>query len=60
MLAKKLIFLVNTIKKTINVSTPKARLCLRLVPRFDKKCKNTQMRIRKLKKIWIKKKTKES
>ncbi len=38
-LDKKVIFLVNTIDKAINISTPKARLCLRLVPGFDEEGK---------------------
>ena len=50
-LDKKVISLVNAIDKAIDVSTPRARLCLRSVPGFDKECKNAQMKARRLKKI---------
>lgn len=53
-LDKKVISLVNARDKGIDVSTSGARLCPRMVPRFDRKCKDAQMRARKLKKIWKK------
>lgn len=39
-LDKKVISLVNAIAKAIDVFTPRARLCSRWIPRFDKKCKD--------------------
>lgn len=59
-LDKKVIFLVNAIHKTIDVSTSRARLYPRLVLGFDKECKGAQMRARRLKKIWRKKGIEES
>lgn len=59
-LDKKLICLVNAISKEIDIFSPKARLCLRLASRFDKECKDIQINVRKLKKIWKKEKTEES
>ena len=59
-LDKKVIFLVNAIDKAIDASTPRARLCLSSVPRFDKKCKDAQIKIRRLKKIWKKEGTEKS
>ena len=53
-LDEKVIFLVNAIDKAIDASTPRARLCLRSVPGFDKKCKDAQMKAKRLKKIWKK------
>lgn len=59
-LNKKIISLLKTINKGIDVSISKVKLCLRLVSGFDKKCKGAQIRIRKLKKIWKKEETKKS
>ena len=54
-LDKTVIFLVNNIDKAIDILIPRARLCLRSVPKFDEECKKAQMRARKLKKIRRKK-----
>lgn len=59
-LDEKLISLINTINKAIDASTPRARLCPRSVPGLNKKCKDAQMRARRLKKIWKKEGTEES
>ena len=50
-LDEKLIFLVKAIDKAIDISIPRARLCPRLVSGFDEKCKDAQMKARRLKKI---------
>lgn len=59
-LNNKLIFLINAIKKAIDTSTLRTKLCPRLIPRFDKKCKNAQMKVKKVKKIWKKEGIEES
>lgn len=43
----------------MNVFIPKARLCSKSIPRFDKDYKDAQIEIRRLKKIWNKKAIKE-
>lgn len=54
-LDKKVFFLVKAIDTTIDIFIPKARFCSKLILGFDKKCKNAQMRARKLKKYGRKK-----
>lgn len=44
----------------IDASTLRAKLCLRSILGFDKECKDTQMKARKLKKIWNKEGIEES
>lgn len=55
-LDEKVISLVEAIEIAMDAFIPKARLCPRSVPGFDKDCKDAQMRARRLKKIWEKKK----
>lgn len=50
-LDEKVISLLNVINKAIDASTPQARLCPRSVLGFDKKCKDTQIKAKRLKKI---------
>lgn len=50
-LDKKVISLISAINKAINAFTPKTKLCPRLVPGFDKKYKDAQMKARKFKNI---------
>ena len=47
-LEEKVISLVNAINKAIDVSTPRARFCPTSVLGFIKKCKDAQIRARKL------------
>lgn len=53
-LNKKVIFLVKAINKAIDTFTLRAKLCLRLVLGFDKKCNGAQIEARKFKKTWKK------
>ena len=57
-LDEKVISLVKAIDIAMDASIPKSKLCARFILGFDKDCKDAQIRVRKLKKIW-KKESKE-
>lgn len=59
-LEKKVISLINTIKKAIDASISRAKLCLRSVLWLYKECKGAEIKTRKIKKIWKKEKKEES
>lgn len=59
-LDEKVISLVEAIDIAMDAYIPKARLCPRSVPAFDKDCKDAQMRARRPKKIWKKEGTEET
>ncbi len=59
-LDEKVLPLVKAIDTEMDISIPKAKLCPKSIPGFDEKCKDAQMRARRLKKIWKKEGTKES
>lgn len=59
-LDKNIIFLVEVIDIAINVSIFKTKLCAKSLPGFDKNCKDAQIKIKKLKRIWKKEGTKNS
>ncbi len=59
-LDEKALFLVKAIDTAIDISISKARLCPKSIPGFDEECKDTQMRAKRLKKIWKKESTEES
>lgn len=44
----------------MDASIPEAKLYARSIPRFNENCKDTQMRAKKLKKIWKKEGTEDS
>ena len=52
--------LINAIDIAITLAILKARFSPKLIPRFDKKYKEIQMKARRLKKIWKKEETEES
>ena len=52
--------LIGAIETAIAQAIPKARLSPKSVPGFDEECKETQMKARRLKKIWKKEGTIES
>lgn len=51
--------LINAINIAMTLAISKARLSLKLVPGFDEECKKIQMKARKLKKIWKKRKNRK-
>ena len=52
--------LIGAIERAIALAIPKAKQSPKSVPGFDEKCKETQMKARRLKKIWKKEGTVES
>lgn len=52
--------LISTINIAMNFAIPRANISLKSVPRFDEKCKEVQMKARRLKKIWKREETEES
>ncbi len=52
--------LIGKIETAIALAIPKARLLPKSVPGFDEECKETQMKARRLKKMWKKEGTVES
>ncbi len=52
--------LIGAIETAIALAILKARISPKSVPEFDEKCKETQMKARRQKKIWKKERTVES
>ena len=59
-LDEKVIFLVKAINIAMDAFILKTRLYTRSILRFDKDCKDDQIRARRFKKIWIKKDIEDS
>ncbi len=59
-LDEKVIFLIKAIDIAIDASIFKVKLCPKSILRFDKNCKNVQIKARRLKKVWKKERTEDS
>lgn len=53
-------FIISAINTIIDFAIPKAKVFLKSVPRLDKKCKNVQMKAKRLKKIQKREKTEQN
>lgn len=52
--------LISAINTAMNLAIPKAKISPKSIPEFDEKCKEVQMKARRLKKIWKREETEES